>query len=224
MNALAWLLPLAALLGLFVGYFAQKLTTARTLGDAEARAQRILEDAKRLVDQAARDSEAQIRDGEAKVREAEARIRAGELEAKSTRCVFAAELDQESRARQKEIQGSSGASCSRKSSSPPARPARSRDTDAQNRERSMTERERVMTEKEGRLATRAEDSAASSRASPASPPEEANAISLPSRDRVPARGAAHGHAPRRKRPGDGAARKAGVLATTIQRLAPDYTV
>ena len=74
MNATIWLLPLAALLGLFVGYFAQKLTTARTLGDAEARAQRILEDAKRLVDQAARDSEAKIREGEAKVREAEARI------------------------------------------------------------------------------------------------------------------------------------------------------
>ena len=103
MNALAWLLPLAALLGLFVGYFAQKLTTARTLGDAEARAQRILEDAKRLVDQAARDSEAKIRDGEAKVREAEARIRAGELEAKEHALRIRAELDQESRARQKEI-------------------------------------------------------------------------------------------------------------------------
>ncbi len=68
MNAIAWLLLLLviAALSLFVGYFVQKLATARTLGDAETRAQRILDDAKRLVDQAERDSEAKIREAEAK--------------------------------------------------------------------------------------------------------------------------------------------------------------
>src|SRR5262245_53643337 len=97
MNGMTWVLPLVALLAIFVGYFAQKLSTARKLGDAETRAQRILDDAKRLVDQATRDAEA-------KVREAEAKIRAGELEAKELVLKVRAELDQEGRARQKEIQ------------------------------------------------------------------------------------------------------------------------
>src|SRR5499426_1086084 len=97
MNVMAWLLPAVALLALFVGYFAQKITTARTLGDAETRAQRIVDDAKRLVDQAARDADAKTRDADAK-------IRAGELEAKELSLRVRAELDQEARARQKEIQ------------------------------------------------------------------------------------------------------------------------
>ena len=77
MNGMSWLLllPVIVALALFVGYFAQKLATARKLGDAESRAQRILDDAKRLVDQASRESES-------KIREAEAKVRSGELEAK----------------------------------------------------------------------------------------------------------------------------------------------
>src|SRR5512132_3043756 len=226
MSATAWLLPLAALLGLFVGYFAQKLTTARTLGDAEARAQRILEDAKRLVDQAGRDSEAKIRDGEAKVREAEARIRAGELEAKEHALRIRAELDQEGRARQKEIQG-----VERRILQQEEQLARRldqldrRDTDAQNRERAMTERERAMTEKEGRLATALEEQRRKLEAVAGLTSEEAKrqlmaqvevesrreAQLLGMRLEEEARETAHMKAKE-------------VLATTIQRLAPDYTV
>ena len=226
MNALAWLLPLAALLGLFVGYFAQKLTTARTLGDAEARAQRILEDAKRLVDQAARDSDAKIREGEAKVREAEARIRAGELEAKEHALRIRAELDQEGRTRQKEIQG-----VERRILQQEEQLARRlnqldrRDTDAQNRERSMTERERVMTEKEGRLATALEEQRRKLEGIAGLTAEEAKRqlmaqVEIESRREAQlmgmrleeeARETAH-------------AKAKEVLATTIQRLAPDYTV
>jgi ribonuclease Y len=226
MNATAWLLPLAALLGLFVGYFAQKLTTARTLGDAEARAQRILEDAKRLVDQAARDSEAKIREGEAQVREAEARIRAGELEAKEHALRIRAELDQESRARQKEIQG-----VERRILQQEEQLARRldqldrRETDAQNRERSMTERERVMTEKEGRLATALEEQRRKLEGIAGLTAEEAKRqlmaqVEIESRREAQlmgmrleeeARETAH-------------AKAKEVLATTIQRLAPDYTV
>src|SRR5207247_2564962 len=84
-------------LALFVGYFAQKLATARKLGDAEIRAQRILDDAKRLVDQASRESES-------KIREAEAKVRAGELEAKELVLKVRSELDQEGRARQMEAE------------------------------------------------------------------------------------------------------------------------
>ena len=226
MNAIAWLLPLVALLGLFVGYFAQKLTTARTLGDAETRAQRILEDAKRLVDQAARDSEAKIREGEAKVREAEARIRAGELEAKEHALRIRAELDQESRARQKEIQG-----VERRILQQEEQLARRldqldrRETDAQNRERGMTERERVMTEKEGRLATALEEQRRKLEGIAGLTAEEAKRqlmaqVEIESRREAQlmgmrleeeARETAH-------------AKAKEVLATTIQRLAPDYTV
>jgi ribonuclease Y len=226
MNALVWLLPLAALLGLFVGYFAQKLTTARTLGDAEARAQRILEDATRLVDQAARDSEAKIREGEAKAREAEARIRAGELEAKEHALRIRAELDQEGRARQKEIQG-----VERRILQQEEQLARRldqldrRETDAQNRERAMTERERVMTEKEGRLATALEEQRRKLEGIAGLTAEEAKRqlmaqVEIESRREAQlmgmrleeeARETAH-------------AKAKEVLATTIQRLAPDYTV
>jgi ribonucrease Y len=226
MNATIWLLPLAALLGLFVGYFAQKLTTARTLGDAEARAQRILEDARRLVDQAGRDSEAKIREGEAKVREAEARIRASELEAKEHALRIRAELDQESRARQKEIQG-----VERRILQQEEQLARRldqldrRETDAQNRERAMTERERVMTEKEGRLATALEEQRRKLEGIAGLTAEEAKRqlmaqVEIESRREAQlmgmrleeeARETAH-------------AKAKEVLATTIQRLAPDYTV
>ena len=226
MNATVWLLPLAALLGLFVGYFAQKLTTARTLGDAEARAQRILEDARRLVDQAGRDSEAKIREGEAKVREAEARIRASELEAKEHALRIRAELDQESRARQKEIQG-----VERRILQQEEQLARRldqldrRETDAQNRERAMTERERVMTEKEGRLATALEEQRRKLEGIAGLTAEEAKRqlmaqVEIESRREAQlmgmrleeeARETAH-------------AKAKEVLATTIQRLAPDYTV
>jgi len=226
MNATIWLLPLAALLGVFVGYVAQKLTTARTLGDAEARAQRILEDARRLVDQAARDSEAKIREGEAKVREAEARIRAGELEAKEHALRIRAELDQEGRARQKEIQG-----VERRILQQEEQLARRldlldrRETDAQNRERAMTERERVMTEKEGRLATALEEQRRKLEGIAGLTAEEAKRqlmaqVEIESRREAQlmgmrleeeARETAH-------------AKAKEVLATTIQRLAPDYTV
>src|ERR1700675_1787064 len=198
MNALAWLLPLAALLGLFVGYVAQKLTTARTLGDAEARAQRILEDAKRLVDQSARDSEAKIREGEATVREAEARIRAGELEAKEHALRIRSELDQEGRARQKEIQGI---------------------------ERRMPERERVMTEKEGRLATALEEQRRKLEGIAGLTAEEAKR-QLMAQVEVESRREAQLLGMRLEEEAKETAQVKAreVLATTIQRLAPDYTV
>ena len=45
------LIPLVALLALFVGYMGHKLAIAHTLGDAETRARRILDDAQRAVEQ-----------------------------------------------------------------------------------------------------------------------------------------------------------------------------
>src|SRR3989442_1403323 len=93
MNGMSWLLllPVVVALALFVGYFAQKLATARKLGDAETRAQRILDDAKRLVDQAARESESKIREAEAR-REAQLVGMRLEEEARETAHVKAKEV------------------------------------------------------------------------------------------------------------------------------------
>src|SRR5216683_3180601 len=106
MISMPWLvlLPLVAVLALLVGYFGSRAATARTLGAAETRASRILEDAKRLVDQARADADAKVRDADTKAREAEARIRSADLEAKELVLKVRGELDQESRARQREIQ------------------------------------------------------------------------------------------------------------------------
>ena len=98
MNAMSWLvvlLPVVAVLALFVGYFGSRTATARKLGDAETRAARILDDAKRLVDQARTDAEG-------KMREAETKIRSAELETKELALKVRAELDQESRVRRSE--------------------------------------------------------------------------------------------------------------------------
>src|SRR6266571_1467325 len=91
------LVPLVALLALFVGYMGHKLAVGRTLGDAEARARRILEDGQRAVEHMRTEAEGKLREGEA-------RIRAVELEAKEAALKARGELEQETRSRQKEIQ------------------------------------------------------------------------------------------------------------------------
>src|SRR6266511_3864765 len=208
MNGMTWLLPVVAVLALFVGYFAQKLTTARKLGDAETRAQRILDDAKRLVDQAVRDSEAQVR-------EAEAKVRAGELEAKELMLKVRGELDQEARARQREIQ-----EVERRILQQEEHLGRRldqldrRETDAQARERSLAERERAVAANEARLSTAMEEQRRKLEGIAGLTAEEAKRQLLAQME--------------------GEARREAQLiamrleeearATTIQRLAPDYTV
>ena len=80
-----------------IGYLLHKANTARTIGDAEGQARRITDDAKRLVDQATREAEG-------KRLEAEGKIRGAELEAKELSLRVRADLDQEIRSRQKEVQ------------------------------------------------------------------------------------------------------------------------
>ena len=80
------LVPLVALLALFVGYMVHKSTTSRTLGAAESRAKRILDDARRAVEQTRAEAEG-------KLREAEARARTVELEAKEMALKARSELD-----------------------------------------------------------------------------------------------------------------------------------
>src|SRR6266545_3467209 len=69
MNGLGWLLllvPVVAILGILVGYLAHKAAVVRTIGDAETRSTRILDDAKRTVEQARVDVEARVREAEAR--------------------------------------------------------------------------------------------------------------------------------------------------------------
>ena len=97
MDLVIWLLPLVAILAFLVGYLGHKISTVRTIGDADVQARRILDDAKRSVADATREVEGKARDAEAK-------IRAAELEAKEIALRTRADLEQESRSRQKEIQ------------------------------------------------------------------------------------------------------------------------
>ncbi len=218
-NTTLIVLAVVALLALFVGYFAQKLTTNRKLGDTETRAQRILDDAKRLVDSATRESEA-------KVREAESKIRAGELEAREIVLKVRAELDQEARSRQKEIQD-----VERRLLQQEEQLTRRldqldrREGDAQSRERSLTERERGVSASESRLSHALEEQRRKLEGIAGLTAEEAKrqlvtqmeaearreAQLIGMRLEEEARETAH-------------AKAKEVLATTIQRLAPDYTV
>jgi ribonuclease Y len=228
MNGMAWLflLPVVVVLSLFVGYFAQKLATTRTLGDAETRARRILDDAKQLVDQAQREAEAKVREAEAKVREAETKVRAGELEAKELVLKVRAELDQEGRARQKEFQ-----EVERRILQQEEQLVRRldhldrRETDSQNRERALSERERVVVANEARLSTALEEQRRKLEGIAGLTAEEAKRQLLAQMEAEARREAQLIGMRLEEEARETAQAKAKeVLATTIQRLAPDYTV
>jgi ribonucrease Y len=228
MNGMAWLflLPVVVVLSLFVGYFAQKLATTRRLGDAETRARRILDDAKQLVDQAQREAESKVREAEAKVREAEAKVRGGELEAKELVLKVRAELDQEGRARQKEFQ-----EVERRILQQEEQLARRldqldrRETDSQNRERSLADRERVVVANEARLSTALEEQRRKLEGIAGLTAEEAKRQLLAQMEAEARREAQLIGMRLEEEARETAQVKAKeVLATTIQRLAPDYTV
>ena len=221
MIAMPWLvlLPLVAVLALLLGYFGSRAATARTLGDAETRASRILDDAKRLVDQARTDADA-------KGREAESKVRNAELEAKELALKVRADLDQEARVRQREIQ-----EVERRVIQQEEQLSRRldqldrRETDVQARDRAVGERERSLGEKEARLGSALEEQRRKLESIAGLTSEEARrqvmaqaelesrreAQLLGMRLEEEARETAHVKAKE-------------VLATTIQRLAPDYTV
>jgi len=227
-NGMTWLilLPVVVVLSLFLGYFAQKVSTTRKLGDAESRAQRILDDANRLVDQATREADSKVRAAEASARDAEAKVRAGELEAKELVLKVRAELDQESRARQKEFQ-----EVERRILQQEEQLARRleqvdrRETDSQGRERLLAERERAVVASEGRLATALEEQRRKLEGIAGLTAEEAKRQLLAQMEADARREAQLIGMRLEEEARETAQLKAReVLATTIQRLAPDYTV
>ena len=228
MISMPWLvlLPLVAVLALLVGYFGSRAATARTLGDAETRASRILEDAKRLVDQARADADSKVRDADTKVREAEARIRNADLEAKELALRVRGELDQESRARQREIQ-----EVERRVVQQEEQLSRRldqldrRESDVQSRDRALVERERGLAEKEARLGSAVEEQRRKLESIAGLTSEEAKRQVLAQAE-VEARREAQLLGMRLEEEARETAhvKAKEVLATTIQRLAPDYTV
>ena len=229
MNAMTWLVvvvPVVALLAAFLGYFGARAVAGRTLADAQARASRIVDDAKRLAEQARGDAEGKMREAETRTREAETKIRGIELEAKEMALKARAELDQEARVRQRDLQ-----ELERRVAQQEEQIGRRldqidrRDVEFQNRERALGERDRSLGEKEARLGSALEEQRRKLEAVAGLTSEEAKrqlmaqvevesrreAQLLGMRLEEEARETAHMKAKE-------------VLATTIQRLAPDYTV
>jgi ribonuclease Y len=233
MNAMTWLVVvvpvvalLAAVLGYFGGHFGARAVAARALADAQGRAARIVDDAKRLAEQARGDAEGMMREAEARARDAETKIRSVELEAKEVALKARAEADQEARVRQRELQ-----ELERRVAQQEEQIVRRldqierRDVEFQNRDRALGERERSLGEKEARLGSALEEQRRKLEAVAGLTSEEAKrqlmahvevesrreAQLLGMRLEEEARETAHMKAKE-------------VLATTIQRLAPDYTV
>jgi ribonuclease Y len=233
MNAMTWLVVvvpvvalLAAVLGYFGGHYGARAVAARALADAQGRAARIVDDAKRLAEQARGDAESKMREAEARAREAETKIRSVELEAKEVALKARAEADQEARVRQRELQ-----ELERRVAQQEEQIVRRldqierRDVEFQNRDRALGERERSLGEKEARLGSALEEQRRKLEAVAGLTSEEAKrqlmahvevesrreAQLLGMRLEEEARETAHMKAKE-------------VLATTIQRLAPDYTV
>jgi ribonucrease Y len=219
MDLILWLLPLVAILAFLVGYLGHRITTMRTVGDADTQAKRIIEDARRSVAEASRDAEA-------KAREAEARIRAAELETKEVALKARAEFEQETRARQREIQ-----EVERRVVQQEEQLGRRldqldrRESDQQQREKQITDRERRMSETEGRLANAMEEHRRKLESVAGLTTEEAKR-QLMSQVEVEARREAQLLAMRLEEEAKETAQVKAkeVLASTIQRLAPDYTV
>ena len=213
------LAPLVVLLALFVGYMGHKLAIARTLGDAETRAKRILDDARRAAEQ----TRAEV---EGKVREGEARIRTGELEAKETALKARSELEQETRARQKEIQ-----EVERRVVQQEEQLARKldqldrRESEIQSRDRALGERDKSLAAKETQLNSALDDQRRKLEGIAGLTAEEAKR-QLMAQVEIECRREAQLLGMRLEEEAKETAQVKAreVLATTIQRLAPDYTV
>jgi ribonuclease Y len=219
MDTIVLLLPIVALLGLLVGYLGQKALATRALGDVRSRARQIVDEAKRLAEKV------QL-EGESRIREAESRIRAADLEAKELTLRVRADLDQETRTRQREIE-----EVERRVLQQEEQLGRRldqldrRETDLQTRDRASLDRERRMAETEARLANALEEHRRKLEAIAGLTAEEAKRQLLAQMEEEARREAQLVGMRLEEEAREKADSKAKeVLATTIQRLAPDYTV
>ncbi len=200
-----FLLPLVAVVALFVGYFLHKQLGERKVGAAGLRAERILDEAQR---------------------DAEARHRSAELEAREIVLKARAEFEAEVRRREREIQ-----QIEQRILNKEEQLARKLDdlerrlADYASRERSLGEREKGIAEKEARLAQAVEEQRRKLEVIAGLTAEEAKRQLVAQMEEEARREAALIAMRLEEQARETAREKAReVLATTIQRLAPDYTV
>src|SRR5439155_21029891 len=199
------LLPAVAIVALIAGFVVQKLISERKLGEAGARATRIVGDAER---------------------DAEARHRAGELEAKEIVLKARGELDTEVRRRKREIQ-----QIEQRIIGKEEQLARKLDdierrlAEYTSKDRSLAERDRAIGEKEGRLAQAVDEQRRKLEMIAGLTAEEARRQLVAQMEDEAKREAQLIGMRLEEQARETAREKAKeVLATTIQRLAPDYTV
>ena len=205
MDATWIVLPVVAALALAVGYLFHKASTDRRIGGAEREARRIVETAER---------------------DAETRRKASELETRESMLKVRAALEEESRRREREIQ-----SVEQRILAKEEELARKLDqverrlSEYADKERSLTGRERTVAESERRLASALEDQRRKLETIAGLTAEEAKRQLLGQMEDEARREAQLAAMRLEEEARETAREKAKeILATTIQRLAPDYTV
>jgi ribonuclease Y len=200
-----WLFPVVAGISLVVGWLIQKVVTERRLGEARAKARRIVEDAQR---------------------EAEAQKKDAAIEAKEIVLKARTEFETEARERQREAQ-----QIERRVLQKEEQLTRRldqldrRESDVQGKERSLADREKAIVEKETRLACALEEQRRKLEVVAGLTAEEAKRQLLAQMEEEARREATLIGMRLEEEARETAHQKAKeVLATTIQRLAPDYTV
>ncbi|MBI2162408.1 MAG: DUF3552 domain-containing protein, partial [Candidatus Rokubacteria bacterium] len=201
-----------ALFAVVLGFFLHKLITDRKLGEASTRAERIIRDAERVV----RDAE----------REAENRRRTAELEAKETALKARTAFEEEARRREREFQEIEQRILGKEEEL--ARKLDQLDrrmNELSAKERDLGGREKAIAETEGRLATAMEEQKRKLETIAGLTAEEAKRQLVASMEQEARREAQLLAMRLEEEARETAHQKAKeVLATTIQRLAPDYTV
>jgi ribonuclease Y len=205
MDPLWLVLPVTVLMAVAIGFLGQKWFTDRKMGSAGERARRIVTDAER---------------------DAEARQRSAELEARESAFKARAEFDAEIRRREREIQQVEQRILTKEEQlARKLEDLERRLTEYTGKERSLVERERGIADKEVRLAQALDEQRRKLEAIAGLTAEEAKRQLLAQMEEEARREAALIAMRLEDQARETAREKAKeVLATTIQRLAPDYTV
>jgi ribonucrease Y len=196
---------IVAIIALVVGFFLHKFVTDRRLGDAQQTAQRIVETAEQA---------------------AEARLKAADLQAKEHELKARVELEQEVRRREGEIQAIERRMLTKEEQLGRKLEELDRRLNEQSsRDRSLAAREKTLGDKEARLEVAIEEQRRKLEVIAGLTAEEAKRQLVSQMEAEARREAALIGMRLEEEARETAHQKAKeVLATTIQRLAPDYTV
>jgi ribonuclease Y len=205
MDAIWLLLPIVAALALVIGFLVHKTSSDRRIGGAEREAARIVEAAQR---------------------EAETRQRAGELEAREATLKARAALDDETRKREREIRAVEQRTVAKEEElGRKLEQLERRNADFAEKDKGVAGRERAVADSERRLATALDEQRRKLESIAGLTAEEAKRQLLAQMEGEARREAQLIGMRLEEEARETAREKAKeVLATTIQRLAPDYTV